>query len=74
MSFLRYIIENNHEILRLTVEHCRLTLLAVAAAVVVGTPLGIFISSARRFRPPVLGSANIIQAIPSLAILGFLIP
>jgi len=74
MSFLRYIIENKNEILRLTVEHCQLTLLAVVIAVVIGVPLGIFISGARRFRPPVLGSANIVQAIPSLAILGFLIP
>lgn len=62
------------QILDLLGEHIQLTLTAVALAVVVGVPLGILISHYARLSHPVLGLANIIQAIPSMALLGFAIP
>ena len=58
----------------LLVSHIRLSILSVAAAIVIGIPLGIFISDKIKVQKPVLGVANVIQAIPSLAILGFLVP
>ena len=58
----------------LLVSHIRLSILSVAAAIVMGIPLGIFISDKVKVQKPVLGVANVIQAIPSLAILGFLRP
>ena len=58
----------------LLISHIRLSILSVAAAIVIGIPLGIFISDKIKVQKPVLGVANVIQAIPSLAILGFLVP
>ena len=62
------------EVISLLLEHIQLTLLAVLIAVVIGVPLGIFITNYKRLAKVVIGFANLVQAIPSLAILGFLIP
>jgi osmoprotectant transport system permease protein len=43
-------------------------------AVLVGIPLGILITRWPALNKPVLGGANIIQTIPSLALFGFLLP
>jgi osmoprotectant transport system permease protein len=67
-------LQNSTEIIKLLIEHCQLTLLAVLLAVLIGVPVGIIISYLKKLRSPVLGSANIVQAIPSLALLGFMIP
>lgn len=73
-SFFEYIVSNQSRIINLFIQHIELTLLAVALSVVIGVPLGIFIARVKKASGPVLMGANIIQAIPSLAILGFLIP
>ena len=41
---------------------------------IIGVPLGILICYARSASKPVLGVASLIQAIPSVALLGFMIP
>src|SRR5207249_2912779 len=43
-------------------------------AVLIGIPLGILITRWPALNKPVLGTANIIQTIPSLALFGFLLP
>ncbi len=40
----------------------------------IGIPLGILITRHPALNKPILGSANIIQTIPSLALFGFLLP
>ncbi len=55
-------------------EHLVLTLVATLLAALLGIPLGLFISRFRKVASGVLSFANVIQTIPSLAILGFLIP
>jgi osmoprotectant transport system permease protein len=62
------------EIARLTVEHVWMTLIAVAAAVAIGLPAGVFVAHQARYRPWIVGLASVIQTIPSLALFGFLIP
>jgi osmoprotectant transport system permease protein len=37
-------------------------------------PLGVFIARKKRFSGPVLGVAGVLQTIPSIALLGFMIP
>ncbi|MDR0525597.1 MAG: ABC transporter permease subunit [Spirochaetaceae bacterium] len=66
--------QNRAEILRFLIEHCRLTVLAVLLSTAIGVPLGIAVSYMKKLRPFILGLANIVQALPSLALLGFLIP
>src|SRR5271167_3129717 len=43
-------------------------------AIAIGVPLGVLLTRRARWRRPVLGVANILQTIPSLALFGFLIP
>jgi osmoprotectant transport system permease protein len=47
---------------------------SIVLAVLIGIPLGILITRWPFLNKPVLGSANIIQTIPSLALFGFLLP
>lgn len=74
MSFIQYVQENYSQILGLLVDHIRLTAISVGLAILIGVPLGIIIAYAKKISKPVLAAANIIQAIPSMALLGFLIP
>ena len=73
-GFISYVTSNWSYILSLLWEHIELTAIAVAISVLVGVPLGILISYQRKLQSPVLQSANIMQAIPSMALLGFAIP
>ena len=62
------------EILQHTGEHLLLVGIAIAIATLVGIPLGILITRNTKLRQPILGIANILQTIPSLALFGLLIP
>ena len=74
MNFFEYISSNSSQIIKLLVEHIKLTTLSVGFAILIGVPLGILICYIKKLNKPVLGIANIIQAIPSMALLGFAIP
>lgn len=71
MEFLR---SNWSDILAHIAQHVWLVFISIAIAVAIGLPLGILISRKKRLRAPVLGIANVMQTIPSLALFGFLIP
>ncbi len=62
------------EILQLTFEHIVLVLIAMSIAIAIAVPAGIFVTRRAAWRPWVLGFANVMQTIPSLALFGFLIP
>ena len=62
------------EILQLTSEHFVLVLISLVIAVAVGVPLGVLLTRRPPLRGWVLGFANVVQTIPSLALFGFLIP
>ncbi len=74
MNLLRYFAAQRSEIFNLTLEHIWLVGVAVALAVVIGLPLGIMIARNPKLKSPVLGVANVVQIIPSLALFGFLLP
>jgi len=74
MTFWHFIVTNRAQVLDLTVEHIMLAGVATLIAAIVGIPLGILITRVPRLSKPVLGSANVIQTIPSLALFGFLLP
>jgi osmoprotectant transport system permease protein len=57
-----------------TIQHIGLTFISLFIAVLIGLPLGIFISRRKQFSGPVLGVAGVLQTIPSIALLGFMIP
>lgn len=74
MGIFSYMFENIDQIMRLLLEHIQLTAIAVGLAILVGLPLGILISYVKPLNKPVMGATNLIQAVPSMALLGFAIP
>jgi len=60
------------ELVGKTLEHLRLTVLAMLIAILVGVPAGIGIHRYRRASASVLAVAEVVQTIPSLAMLAFL--
>jgi osmoprotectant transport system permease protein len=74
MNVLQFIIQNHIEVLDLTAEHLWLVGASITLAVFIGIPFGILITRWPVLSKPVLGGANIIQTVPSLALFGFLLP
>jgi osmoprotectant transport system permease protein len=62
------------EMLQHTGEHLVLVLISIAIAILIGVPFGILITRKPRWSAWILGFANIVQTIPSLALFGLLIP
>src|SRR5437667_11498418 len=74
MNVWQFMSQNRTEVLELTLEHLWLVGVSMALAVLIGIPLGILITRWPKLNKPVLGGANIIQTVPSLALFGFLLP
>ncbi|MCS3531706.1 ABC transporter permease/substrate-binding protein [Chryseobacterium sp. JUb7] len=73
-SLWQFIMEQQEKLLTQIVQHLGLTFLSLILAIVIGVPLGILIARKRKLSTPVLGLAGILQTIPSIALLGFMIP
>ena len=52
----------------------RLTLLALAAGVLLAVPMGVLVTRVRGLEAPVLGLAGVVQTIPALALLAVMVP
>jgi osmoprotectant transport system permease protein len=74
MSFFSFLKQNWPELATLLQQHLSLVLISTFVAVAIGIPTGILLTRRKSLRGPVLGIANIMQTIPSLALFGFLIP
>ncbi len=57
-----------------TWEHLYISLIAVMAGILAAVPLGVLLTRMKRGAGAVIGIVNIIQTLPSLAILAFFIP
>ncbi|MFD0795650.1 ABC transporter permease/substrate-binding protein [Mucilaginibacter litoreus] len=57
-----------------TLQHIGLTFISLLIAIVIGLPLGVYITRKKQLSGLVLGIAGILQTIPSIALLGFMIP
>jgi len=74
MDTLRFLLERRGDIAQMTLEHVFLVAVSIALAVAIGVPLGILLTRRPSLASPVIGFANVMQTIPSLALFGFLIP
>ena len=74
ISLFEYMIEHGQQIIDLLLEHIEMTIVAVGFAILIGVPLGILISYVKKLGKPIIGAANVVQAIPSMALLGLAIP
>lgn len=74
MNLLEFIQNNSNKLLEQCFEHIGLTFISLLLAIILATPVGIWITRRPRFAPAVLGFAGVLQTIPSIALLGFMIP
>jgi osmoprotectant transport system permease protein len=73
-EFVNFLNSNWPELLVLTREHIFIVLLSTGLAILIGLPLGIMLTRIKSLQTPILGFANIMQTVPSLALFGLLIP
>ena len=69
-----YLINNIDRVLELSWEHLQIAGMAVGLSILVGVPLGIFVTRIRWLQPYVIGMASIFYLIPTLALFAVLIP
>jgi len=74
MSVSQFFSQHSNEILQATLEHVWLVGATMVLAIAIGVPLGIVVAQRPWLSKPILGSANVAETIPSLALLGFLLP
>jgi osmoprotectant transport system permease protein len=74
MELLQTFIDRSDDILSHTGEHLYLSLTAIAIAIVIAVPLGILLTRFPRVAEPVIGVAAVIQTVPGLALLAFMVP
>ncbi len=74
MSFLEFVVKHRAEIMTLSGEHIRLVLWSMMFSLLIGIPVGVLLARRPRLRAVVLGTNNVIQTIPSLALFGLLLP
>lgn len=73
-SLWGFIVDQQDKLLTQILQHLGLTFLSLFLAIAVGLPLGILIARKKGLASPVLGAAGILQTVPSIALLGFMIP
>ena len=71
---MNFLLTHKREVATLTAEHLWLVGVSMLLAIAVGVPLGILLTRRPRWKALVLGSTNVIQTIPSLALFGLLLP
>ncbi|HXT48462.1 MAG TPA: glycine betaine ABC transporter substrate-binding protein, partial [Gemmatimonadaceae bacterium] len=73
-SFWRYMWDRRATIGALTLRHLFLVLIALGAAILVAVPLALALERARNAAEPVVRALGVIQTVPSIAMLAFMIP
>jgi len=74
LNLWQFMVQQSAKLGSETITHIGLTFTSLLLAVIIGLPLGIFIAHHKKYAPAVLGFAGILQTIPSIALLGFMIP
>ncbi len=74
MGLLNFFWSDRAEVVTLLLEHLWMVGVSMLLAVAIGIPLGILVTRRAGFRKPVIGGANVMETIPSLALFGLLLP
>jgi osmoprotectant transport system permease protein len=74
MELLKTFLERKDDIWIAFQEHILLSGIAMVIAIIISVPLGVLLTRYKKLAEPVIGVAAIIQTIPSLALLGFMLP
>lgn len=73
-GLLQFLASRSPDLWAKTGEHLVLTGVSTGLSILCGVPLGILIAKVLALRGPVLGLVGVIQTVPSLAMLAFLLP
>ncbi|MBU3198361.1 ABC transporter permease/substrate-binding protein [Clostridium estertheticum] len=73
-TLISTLVERHQQLGTALLEHMQISFIAIFIAVIIAVPLGIYITSHKHLAEPILQIAAIFQTIPSLALLGILIP
>jgi len=73
-SFWQFVYQQSDKLWSQTLAHIGLTLISLILAIVIAVPLGILITRKKKLSGFVLGFAGVLQTIPSIALLGVMIP
>jgi osmoprotectant transport system permease protein len=74
VNLIQVFIERKDDIVQATWQHLELSFIAVIIAILIAVPTGIILTRYQRLASPIIGFASLFQTIPSLALLGFMIP
>ncbi|HTG62305.1 MAG TPA: ABC transporter permease [Terriglobia bacterium] len=74
MNLVQFFLNHRAEVAELMLEHLWLVGISTLLAVAVGLPLGILLTRRPSLSKPILGGANVMQTVPSLALFGLLMP
>lgn len=73
-SFILLFLDKRGELSELFIQHMNMTAIAVFISLMIGVPLGIIVTKHKRLADFVIGFANVLQSIPSIALLAFAVP
>lgn len=73
-GFTGYLLDHRSNIIEQTARHLLLSALALVAAIIVGIPLGLVLERRRRAAESTLTLLGVIETIPSIALLAFMLP
>lgn len=73
-DFFIFFYDNRFSILKQSLQHLYLTLMALWIAIILGLVIGIFLTRQKKLANFTIGTLGVIQTIPSIALLGFLLP
>ncbi|KYD06661.1 hypothetical protein B4102_3046 [Heyndrickxia sporothermodurans] len=73
-QFIQVFEQRKGQLFQAFLEHLQISFIALLIAILIGIPVGIYITKHRKIAEAVMGIAAIFQTIPSLALLGLLIP
>ena len=73
-GLLPYLLERRTDLLRMTARHLLLVALSLAAAIAVAVPLGLALERRSRAAEPTVRAVGLLQTLPSIALLAFMIP
>jgi len=74
MEMINFIAKYKTDLIKALLEHLQITLTAVTLAILIGVPVGIYISKSKILSKYTLSTASVFQTIPSLALFGLIIP
>ncbi|MFJ8090798.1 ABC transporter permease/substrate-binding protein [Lysinibacillus sp. NPDC095746] len=73
-NFFSVFNERKGQLLASLVDHIQISFIALFLAVVIAIPLGIYLTNKKKIAESIIGISAVLQTIPSLALLGLLIP